>query len=225
MENLDKHITQLYSLSTDKHELDLSALNDDVVMKTGWGPLTGWGANFCTHTLKDISAGRVAFKMNWGAKFFSGIFMVVGISIIIGISIISSVQDNNIAYAFIQFGGVFLFVGVFLYRKWMTPRVFDHNCGYYWKGKEEHNSIDMQGIKEFCRLKDIYAIQLLNKLHIGTARSHKQSTSFYSYELNLVMRDGSRINVVDHGNLSIIRKDATKLSGFLDVPVWDVISR
>jgi hypothetical protein len=45
--------------------------------------------------------------------------------------------------------------------------------------------------------------------------------SYYSYELNLVLDDGSRINVVDHGNLDRLRSDAQTLSRFLDKPVWD----
>jgi hypothetical protein len=45
--------------------------------------------------------------------------------------------------------------------------------------------------------------------------------SYYSYELNLVLDDGSRINVVDHGNLERLRSDANALSQFLDKPVWD----
>ena len=46
-------------------------------------------------------------------------------------------------------------------------------------------------------------------------------TSFYSYELNLVLADGSRVNVVDHGNLPRIRRDAAMLAGFLGVPLGD----
>jgi hypothetical protein len=48
-------------------------------------------------------------------------------------------------------------------------------------------------------------------------------SSYYSYELNLVLDDGSRINVVDHGNLERLRSDAQTLSQFLGKPVWDAI--
>ena len=43
----------------------------------------------------------------------------------------------------------------------------------------------------------------------------------YNYELNLVLKDGERINVVDHGNLKKIQDDANTLSNFLGKPVWD----
>ena len=46
-------------------------------------------------------------------------------------------------------------------------------------------------------------------------------SSFYSYELNLVLANGRRINVVDHGNIESLQKDARTLAAFLDIPVWD----
>ena len=42
-----------------------------------------------------------------------------------------------------------------------------------------------------------------------------------SYELNVVLQDGSRRNVVDHGNLDALRADARELAMFLVVPLWD----
>jgi hypothetical protein len=45
-----------------------------------------------------------------------------------------------------------------------------------------------------------------------------------SYEINLVLTDGSRLNLVDHSIQSVIREDAQTLGAFLDVPVWDASS-
>ena len=38
---------------------------------------------------------------------------------------------------------------------------------------------------------------------------------------NLVLADGSRVNVVDHGDLGQVRADAAMLAEFLSVPLWD----
>ena len=65
------------------------------------------------------------------------------------------------------------------------------------------------------KLEEIYAIQLLKEYCRG------DKSSYYSYELNLVLEDASRINVVDHGKLNLIRSDAEKLAAFLDIPLWD----
>ena len=39
--------------------------------------------------------------------------------------------------------------------------------------------------------------------------------------MNLVLHDGRRYNVVDHGDQAKIRADAQALAAFLNVPVWD----
>ena len=46
---------------------------------------------------------------------------------------------------------------------------------------------------------------------------------FWSYELNLVLRDGKRINLIDHRNQREICWDAGDLSRMMDVPIWDFI--
>ena len=46
-------------------------------------------------------------------------------------------------------------------------------------------------------------------------------SAYYSYEMNLVLNDGKRLNVVDHGNQAKLREDAQTLATFLNVPVWD----
>jgi hypothetical protein len=81
----------------------------------------------------------------------------------------------------------------------------------------------MESVKEHCRLSDIHAIQLLQE-YVSTSSSSGSSSRYYSYELNLVLKDGNRLNVVDHGKLSLIRTDAEQLGQFLNVPVWDATS-
>ena len=50
-----------------------------------------------------------------------------------------------------------------------------------------------------------------------------RETSCYSYELNLICSDGSRINIVDHGALRKLREDAALLAEYLSIPIWDAI--
>lgn len=66
-------------------------------------------------------------------------------------------------------------------------------------------------------LDDICAIQLISEYCSG------DDSSYYSYELNLVLKDASRINVIDHGNKTRILEDTQILADFLDVPVWNAI--
>ena len=65
-------------------------------------------------------------------------------------------------------------------------------------------------------LGEIHGIQII-KEYCST-----KNGGYYSYELNLVLKDASRVNVLDHGNGARLRRDADELAGFLGgVPVWD----
>ena len=59
------------------------------------------------------------------------------------------------------------------------------------------------------------ALQLLSEHVSGN------DSSYYSYELNLVLEDGRRLSVVDHGDCEQLREDAQLLSQLLGKPVWD----
>jgi len=51
-----------------------------------------------------------------------------------------------------------------------------------------------------------------------TVRS--KNGSFTSWELNLVLRDGKRLAVIDHGDGATVRADAERLGREIGVPVW-----
>ena len=65
----------------------------------------------------------------------------------------------------------------------------------------------------------MHAVQLLSETVVWT----DTALSFNSHEVNLVLKDGSRINVFDHAMEDIIRHDARLLSKYLGVPVWDAL--
>lgn len=70
------------------------------------------------------------------------------------------------------------------------------------------------------RLRDIEALQVIAET-IRT-RSKNTTRSFTSYELNLVLHDGERLNVMDHGNRKKFAADTELISQFLNLPVWRV---
>ena len=67
------------------------------------------------------------------------------------------------------------------------------------------------------RIDAIYALKIVSE------RISRSESSWISYELNLILNNGRRINVVDHGNGVKIRKDAKRLTEFLNVPIWDAM--
>ena len=78
---------------------------------------------------------------------------------------------------------------------------------------------DKTKLKNWTALNDIHALQVLSEL----CQSNKGP--YNSYELNLVLKTGKRISVIDHSHLHKICEEADRLSTFLGKPVWDAIEQ
>lgn len=215
-------IKGLFKKKIGRELFDPTRFNDPLAEQIGWSPVNGGGSNFQTHRLVKLDYNRIEFKPTLGIKLFSGLFVVVGIAIPLFILYQDLENGNPIDSNQILFTAVFSlgFVGagsLFYYLK-AKPVVFDKLSGLYWKGrkKPEHN-FRTTGKQEGIPFRDIYAIQLLSEYIKG------DKNSYYSYELNLVLSNGERLNVIDHGKKSKIVEDANILSEFLNKPVWNAI--
>jgi hypothetical protein len=202
--------------------VDPSSFEDPVALQTDWFPAAPGGASFGTHRLVQVSANRIEFSATLSAKFFFLVFLLAGLGVLgfqvnrirIGQAYLLS-QDSLVPFLV---GTVFAVVGGCLYWFGTTPRVFDQSRASFWRGRKEPAMLDAAGRSENSTpLSSIHALQLLTEYVSGN------KSSYYSYELNLVLNDGSRINVVDHGNLERLRSEAQTLSQFLGKPVWDAI--
>lgn len=215
-----KKMSETLTESMNRGTINPAQFEDPLAESIGWTPVKGGGSNFRTHTFFEESHNRVGFKATPGAKLFSGLFMLVGLGVAVGISW-SELQNGtplfDVQMLFpIIFGLIFFGAGFFMYRSFAKPVIFDKLVGYYWKGwKAPERYSGTEPPKNAVRLDDIYAIQLLSEYIRGDKRS------YYSYELNLVTKDGNRLNVVDHGKKGHLIQDANKLSKFLDKPIWN----
>ncbi|MBN2789300.1 MAG: hypothetical protein JXR69_03850 [Candidatus Delongbacteria bacterium] len=201
--------------------IDPSRFADPVADRTEWGPAKRGGSNFRTHKLINYGNQRYEFKGSVAAIIFSLVFAMAGLGVLIGFSVFMSTSKTEFEVPMIIpfiFGTIFTIVGYFMYRHMTAPIVFDKNQGYFWKGRKSPREVfNIDSIKVHSELDQIHAIQILSE-YCHTDKSH-----YYSYELNLVLKDSSRINVVDHGNLAKLREDANLLAEFLEVPIWDVV--
>ena len=204
--------------------VDPSVFGDPLALRIDWSPAASGGASFRTHRLVKTSAHRIEFAPALGAKLFYLLFLVVGSGLL-------AFQANQIrigqggiteqgTYVPLIVGAVFAVAGACMYWIGTTPRVFDQTRAFFWRGRNGPETMGAGGRSDSSvPLASIHALQLLTE-HVTGNKS-----SYYSYELNLVLDDGSRINVVDHGSLDRLRDDARTLSQFLGKPVWDATSR
>ncbi|MFC1494382.1 hypothetical protein ACFL6W_03790 [Thermodesulfobacteriota bacterium] len=217
-----KLMRKIMSMTSNRDSFDPSSLNDPLAMQTGWTPAKRGGTNFKTHKLVVIDSNRLEFRASIAIKIFCLIFLSVGAVILIGFFYalqfnrefsldIGSISISSVGLLFTVVGGILLY-------SFTAPIVFDKRTGFFWKGRKSSDDIiDQASLKYFTELDQIHALQLISEYCRGN------KSSYYSYELNLVLEDGRRINVVDHGNKKRLREDAGTLSDFLEKPVWDAI--
>jgi hypothetical protein len=206
--------------TANKTKFDPSGLNDPIAMQTEWTPAKGGGASFRTHYLVSVDPNRLEFKASLRSKAFCSVFILMGLMAMIVFPLAGS-SSGSFSFSIEMImpaliGLVFVVVGGFLFYFGISPIVFDKYKASFWKGRKAPDEVsDRKEIKYFTELANIHALQIISEYCSGN------KSSYYSYELNLVLKNGSRINVVDHGNLEKLREDAQTLSSFLGKPVWD----
>ncbi|MGP0068927.1 MAG: DUF3592 domain-containing protein [Isosphaeraceae bacterium] len=206
--------------ASSRNTIDASRFGDPVATMTDWTPANSGGASFRSHTLVEVDPERMEFRASAMARLMYLGFSLAGVLILI-FSIAQMRSTNRMGLAQVVLvplaGLLFVGVGGALYYFGTVPIVFDKRKGFYWKGRETPDNVfDGNALKDAAGLGEIHAVQLLS--HFVHGRN-----SYYSYELNLVLKDGKRLNVVSHGNRGKLREDASTLAQFLGKPVWDAI--
>jgi hypothetical protein len=207
-------LRKLKQLSVEPVPFDASALGDEVALQTSWTPAKGGGASFQTHRLVDVDHQRSEFRATKGALAFAAVFMAFGL---IPIPIIVVAEGLGAAMIMpIVISMIFVGIGAAMLWFNLAPIVFDKRRGEYWKGRvAPYEASNVAGLKHYAKLGEVHALQIISE------RCTSKNSSYYSYELNLVLADASRLNVVDHGKLERLREDASRLAAFLEKPVWD----
>ena len=217
---LKKLMEKLRSMTREPTAYDPSALGDPIATQTAWTPAKSGGASFRTHRLVEVNPSRMEFRASAGAMAFYLVFFLIGIGVIVGFSA-ANLSSGGFSFSMdmaipVLVGGVFATAGGCMLYFGAAPIVFDKRSDAFWKGRTApYEATNKAALKHLAELEEIHALQLISEL----CRSDK--SSYYSYELNLVLKDARRINVVDHGNLEKLQEDARTLSMFLDTPVWD----
>ena len=190
----------------------------DLKLKVDKSPLKSGGASFKTNVLIQESSSKLLYKPSIGVALFNFLFLAIGLGVLFfGLYPLfnNGFDFASVEWFLILFGLIFATAGGFMFYFFYMPRVFDKQLGVFYKAyKPAIHNRKTKASKTQIPLKSIVAIQLIGE-HVKSDKG-----SYKSFELNLVLEDGSRKNVVDHGNLKSIIDDAHVLSDFLRVPIW-----
>lgn len=211
----------------DAASADPAVFGGELAMKTGWEPIGKSSASFCTHRLKiDPMDGSMRF-VGTVANLLIGFVIVIFIAFLVFIlsqiplsaipSLGNACRQHPLLYAVFALGLIPIILGCWIYRKMNPWIVFDTQNGAFFVAPGNPRRIeDVTVLKNYTPFREIGALQLLEKWVRGG------KSSYMAYELNLVRKDGERIQVVSHGDYKKLAEDAAALSEQLRVPLWDV---
>ncbi len=197
-------------------ELSLDQL---AACKGFWEPESDTDADLCTHRLRKEGEQRVVFRSTVAHLGLIGFWMVSIAAaallfplVKLGVVVVPSSKAP-------PWGGTLLasllaaylaYLCFFKLRSALAPIVFDKRSGTFWRGKAPEG--DSAPARGGVRLAEIVAIQLLAEVVYRKGRRT-------CYELNLVLANGKRVQVIDHSNQRALEADVEVLSKFLGVPV------
>jgi len=200
--------------------------DDPAAQRADWHHLNkGSGSSSQSQTIASVSGDRLRVANTLGGltipllAAFGGLALVwIAFDSYFNIITKGTEPISTTAFVFLAAVGI-LFTGPAFWK--LRPRntlTFDKAAGQFWRGrrKPSGNSAESGPFP----LGRIAALQIPPRKHVHF-RNNNQDRSFYSYELNLILDDNERINLLDHGDLVEIRKDAKKLSDYLGKPLFD----
>ncbi|MBO3117544.1 hypothetical protein J4050_12355 [Winogradskyella sp. DF17] len=216
-------LTNPHQHNTDVDGSDVNFSTETLKTNIALTPLKHGGSSFKTHVLIRVSDDIFSYKPSYGTAIFCWVFVSIGLSllffgvreILVGIS-----EVKFPVLLLVGIGLIFTSVGAYMFYSFYKPIVFDKSKGLYRKGyntKKRAENVFKSAQK--IRLIEIIAFQIIGE------RVKGDKNTFNSFELNMVLKNGKRKNIVDHGNLKSIINDAQSLSEFLDVPIWHAKSK
>ncbi|ASJ75379.1 hypothetical protein [Granulosicoccus antarcticus] len=164
------------------------------------------GPKFRSHTI--IFNENVAdLKPTISSLLFCVIYIVVGLFLLL-LAVIVYVKNHQLDFTIFlgAFGIAILTFGITLVMPFVKQVTFDKNRGSF------RNNIDRK-----VELGNIVSLQILDKVITS-----KNGLNYPCYELNMLTKNGRRINILNHNDLVQLKSDSEKLADFLSVELIDL---
>lgn len=199
---LKKSFKKLFKvLKNGSIKFDPSCFNDSIATQTCWESNSCYDSEIRHNKLLKVNAHRLEFRSTFDSKIPFYIFFLFGVAF----AWLMFINDKLLLVG-ILIPLIFIIMScIFLYFL-SIPVVFDSSTGCFWKGWK-------QPTKHYSKLDSIHALQII-------CRNYVDDTG---YELNLIMKNGNRINVGSYSNKNKVREDTADLAVFLKKQIWDAI--
>jgi len=180
-----------------------------IAQQISWQPIKKNGTPLTNMVLESIE-GTLELHLNIVSRLFYFSF------IILGLIFISYATFELLSYQFqstlwsVLLGFTLTGVGIYMFSKQAVPRIFDKDKNIYFKENENLEREDETA------LNDIQALQVISYTEENEDKKEQQA------ELNLVLNNGERVYVCsyDADDYERVKKDAEKISQYINKPVW-----
>jgi hypothetical protein len=201
----------------------IASIDDQIVKNWGFQALKKWWFSTSTHVLKEDNFWNYLFQINSFIKLFFLLYIIS--PVIYFVFFFSHTDFLNQILVFENFLFLLVFpAGIIMYFFLFKSYIFDFWNWYFYEKRFQKNLFkyvnDSKYQNKIIPLNNIHALQLLGE----TVSWGKNNSSYISYELNLILKDSSRINVIDHWDLEQIKEDAKKIAEKLKIKLYDITS-
>ena len=164
------------------------------------------GPKFRSHRI-IFNENTAYLKPTISSLLFCVLYIIVGL-FLIALSVIVYIKNNQIDFAIflVVFGVSITTFGCTLVKPFVKHVFFDKDTGKF------KNNTDRT-----VKINNIISLQINNKMITS-----KHGLSYPCYELNMLTKNGRRINILNHNDIDQLTSDAEKLSVFLSVELMDL---
>lgn len=203
---------------------DPQTIPDSLATKTDWEPMNKNFLFIDNCYLNQLNPSKLVYRPKPNLYLLRFLILCLVVIIYWVVASFFFAYTNFMVFIIAGVLSVLTFViGYLLTNQHMVAKTFDKRTGIFFAGKnlQSEKKVDLRNM---CLLKDIHAIQLLrNYLNADYLEEGRTYTGKQLFEMNLVLKNTYRINVINCSDSYQIRKDARSLAEFLNLSVWDGI--
>ncbi len=187
------------------------SFDDEFCKEIEWNPMEGGGRRFKMRKFSK-KEGQLIYMPSLGLIAFYSLFFIAG-TFMIHINDLEGAGQYVIPIVVLA---MFLLLNKFL--KDLRPMVFDSNRSEFRRGWGQGS----EGVKkkksiQLISFEMIHAVQVVGEYFNGSDGGGSSS----SYELNLVLKDKSRIHIMDYKDEEYVLTHANHISEMVKIPIWD----
>lgn len=206
---------------------------DDPIFKNEliWEPIANESSSFKSQKLVDRRNGIIEIRTTASVLLFHILFIFIGLFAWLISAVLLLVLDAPEYFSALipgLVGGLFLWFG---FSEILPKKIATFNFNRQQFTLEQDRQDDkLQPLRApYILFSQIQGLQLIEVFHpsrnhyrlgtLGNGR-RRHSSSFYSYELNLILKNNERVNVMSYGDKADIVSNAKRLAERLSVPLW-----